>query len=671
MNSRILKNTIQRVYGHTNELHVNTISTFQGDSFKATLDNGNFKDELRKACLRIVHPTVAFDVNAPLDRLTVGTIEPNSLLLTGDQWRQVFEYLNIPLDTTTATISAPPPMPDITPITPPITTTSDSEDEDEDKKPCDECEDLVDEDTLTEVTGGNMVCEACLDSEYRACRHCEDYFKESEGGTITDSGAYYCEDCESDYTFYCEDCSTSYSTNDSDSYGVEGGNRTVCYSCSENYNTCSECDSMEYQDNTSYCENCEQDFCESCYSEHPCENNTFREIDEPQFIDGEPNSTISVKRYVGCEIEVEKGDPKDLASDLRDTIAIVHDGSINGVEINTPPARGASLEDIINHTCEVLRQHNYKGTRACGVHIHIDAQDIQNDHQKIVQLVKTYYAIEDLIYSILPPSRWQNRYCKRLVENYLYKNFKNKTKDEKAIEKTWYNSTDEGTINRKKHEKYDPTRYYGVNIHSIFYRGTLELRYHSGTTNARKILNWMELNLKIVDYAISRYNEKEITELFDMATSYDKLSRFAQIFNLSYELRRYLEDRTGKFNPNFRIKFNKGKEARLTERKDMASKKRELGLIKAQITNKERGQLIRGLKSDYGTNWKAEITDERFKDLLRERVARALAVYGLKEDLKDLPVDGGFIREKELKNYVELIEQGIRIGAESAESEEL
>ena len=671
MNSRILKNTIQRVYGHTNELHVNTISTYQGNSYKATLDTGNFKDELRKACLRIVHPTVAFDVNAPLDRLTVGTIEPNSLLMTADQWRQVFEYLSIPLDLippVTATTSAPPPMPDI----PPVTTSSDNEDEseDEDKKPCDDCEDLVDEDTLTEVDGGNRVCEACLDADYRACRHCEDYFKEDEGGTVTDSGAYYCEDCESDYTFYCEDCSTSYSTNDSDSYSVEDGNRTVCYSCSENYNTCSNCDSMEYSDNSRYCDNCEQDFCESCYDEHPCENNTFREIDEPTFLEGEPTSQIQVKRFVGVEIEVEKGEPKDLASDLRDTIAIVHDGSISGVEINTPPASGDKLVDIINHTCEVLKNHNYKGTRACGVHIHLDARDIQNDHKKIVQVVKTYYALEDIIYSILPPSRWQSNYCKRLAQDYLYKNFKNTKKDTKAIEKQWYKSNSESALESKKHQKYDSTRYYGVNIHSIFYRGTLELRYHSGTTSPRKILSWIDFNLKILDYAISRYNERDIQQLFDMATSADKLYKVCQMINASYDLRQYLEERASKFNRNFRVKFNKGKEARDIERKELAGKKREAGLRKANIMRTAKKEVNRQLVDRYGVNWKNEVTDEDLEAMIEDRY-RSLLHYNLSDEYKKLPIDGGFIKNEELTEYVELIEQGIRIGAESAEGEEL
>ena len=50
---------------------------------------------------------------------------------------------------------------------------------------------------------------------------------------------------------------------------------------------------------------------------------------------------------------------------------------------------------------------------------------------------------------------------------------------------------------------YDGTRYHGVNLHSLFYRGTIEFRYFNGTLHAGEIKAYVQLCLAIAQRALT------------------------------------------------------------------------------------------------------------------------------------------------------------------------
>ncbi len=70
--------------------------------------------------------------------------------------------------------------------------------------------------------------------------------------------------------------------------------------------------------------------------------------------------------------------------------------------------------------------------------------------------------------------------------------------------------------NCKKKYPYHGNRYRGLNLHSLLNIGTIELRYHSGTLDSTKIINWLFINTAIIDYCNKhQWRELEIAFRLD------------------------------------------------------------------------------------------------------------------------------------------------------------
>ena len=509
-------------------------------------------------------------------------------------------------------------------------------------------------------------------SSHLACNSCHTLFAISDL-TETHNQTHFCSNCLDDSTFRCGDCDNIYDSSIDDYTGIS--DNTICYSCrEENYSTCESCGDYFYNDNIHECNDCGDYFCDNHASDHGCEedeteeertdrlrrqeeNNPYREV-STVFTKGKvKGQVITIDRFVGVEIEGEKGKIEGLKKILPKTVGIAHDGSLSdhGVEIQTSPSSLDELEKIIKLTCEGLKSQGFKGTRNCGLHVHIDARDFLSDHKKIVQIIKTFYSCEDILYSMLPPSRWGNHYCQRLSQNYLYKNF-NKSLSKKKIESEWYHEDNRGRMEERKKSKYDKARYYGLNIHSIFFRGTVELRYHSGTVEESKILSWIEIMLQMVDYALNRYNDRDIRKMFNMETDSDKFYYFCNIFSISYSLKDYVQKRTSKFNPNYRIKFNKGKKIRTEDRKQIAKMKKEI-VKQTQLAIPKATKDVKSNPRVYSYMY------DQPKELEKiiKKLALDYAFAKLSSAYKRLPLDGGFANDKELEDIVQYIQQGIRL----------
>jgi len=64
-----------------------------------------------------------------------------------------------------------------------------------------------------------------------------------------------------------------------------------------------------------------------------------------------------------------------------------------------------------------------------------------------------------------------------------------RTKDQ--LNRIWY-----GYQNRRP-QHFDSTRYYGVNLHNVWYRGTVEFRWFEGTRHAGEVKAYIQLVLAI------------------------------------------------------------------------------------------------------------------------------------------------------------------------------
>lgn len=387
---------------------------------------------------------------------------------------------------------------------------------------------------------GNKYCETCHEEKYTSCYDCGDLIEQNNAKT-SDNGDYYCKNCYDLNFISCDFCSDEVSNDDT--HEVQGD--SICYSCYEDKTFCCVgCDLNYYSGNGDehYCEPCGESYCSDCWDEHGCNVGI-----NPNFIDGKICKEMPFFDHVGLEIETfgEVNAPKF------DFITTSGDGSIkpdfgDAIEIKTLPTSGNKLVENTKLLCGTLRAEGFKVNQSCGLHVHIDCRKLRTKPLKLSNLVLTYYAFEDILYSMLPKSRWTNQYCLPLFEDYKSKDLKNKTLDK--FSKKWYKSEYYAESTTDQHHS---SRYHNINVHSIFYRGSLEIRMHSGTLDSEKILNWVYLLLKIKKWALNNYDDEIIQKAIKMKTGKRKYNLFLQTFNLNKnkKISEYIQKRIEKFNP--------------------------------------------------------------------------------------------------------------------------
>lgn len=197
--------------------------------------------------------------------------------------------------------------------------------------------------------------------------------------------------------------------------------------------------------------------------------------------------------------------------------SIVPDESIGstGFEINMPPAAGDYFVNFTQQVSDLLHESMAMVTKKAGTHLHLDASDYSwSDMRKFLILyAKTEPAFlftqpYDRVYKSPKPHcrPCGNKYL-ALADKFQYKNWK------PAMAEIVY----DGEWPRppryfRGNNRAVTARYDFVNIHSWFYRGTVEVRGHSGTIDASKIINWGIIWSSFMD-AASKMTEKEILSL--------------------------------------------------------------------------------------------------------------------------------------------------------------
>ena len=152
---------------------------------------------------------------------------------------------------------------------------------------------------------------------------------------------------------------------------------------------------------------------------------------------------------------------------------------------------------------ECVRQMRHAGGKvndSCGIHIHIDAAN--HNRQSLKNLLSIMFSKEDILFKALKvnPNRVET-YCKKVREPMLQKARQlsaEETTDLTQLESIWY----EGNINSREH--YNWTRYYALNLHSVFYRGTVEFRCFNSTLHAGRAAAYINLCLAMSAQAIAQ-----------------------------------------------------------------------------------------------------------------------------------------------------------------------
>jgi len=216
------------------------------------------------------------------------------------------------------------------------------------------------------------------------------------------------------------------------------------------------------------------------------------------------------RTFVGVELElISKKSREDmkkaLAKEFLGGFVYLKDDSSISRELNTDftheitvLAPQTEIKAIIKRLCSVLNSNEVGSyvNNSCGLHVHLDARH-RNKAVMYNNLVKALPMLKNLVPRTRTMSEQGNRYC-RLNETAVYED----------------SSTD---------------RYYAINGRNAYdkYR-TIEIRMHSGSTNAAKINNWIDILCSLVDAPLIATNISNVQEYKSIIPCSSKLEEFIQ-----------------------------------------------------------------------------------------------------------------------------------------------
>lgn len=365
-----------------------------------------------------------------------------------------------------------------------------------------------------------------------------------------------CKSCHENHVLTCYECENEYLENCC--RFVELGDhheQSLCVPCvtvmlsNEEIASCCDCGTYAFQ--------LIENRCTICLRNHRA-NSLFHDPDitSDKFISGEKGEILKTDRIFSVEIEAGFRDD-DAAENAARSVAtetgIARDGSIDsesGIEFQTPLLKGRAGETYLMDTLKTIKDNNGYVNVSCGLHIHIDGRDIHNQNLRkrgviYAALLAFYVSFEDVITSFLPYSRRSGRYCRPVKEIFHLEEIMGcGTSD--SVEALWYRTTDREVIDNIKLDTKHRSRYCGVNMHALFAMKHLEIRYHSGTLNLRKILEWAELHNSIVQYCHNPSYEafREASRLPDLAQRTDLMF---DLLNTPQSTREYYRSRQKAF----------------------------------------------------------------------------------------------------------------------------
>ncbi len=374
---------------------------------------------------------------------------------------------------------------------------------------CDSCNEPERQDNLREIND-KWYCEKCVNQKFFACSSCGDYFP---NGSAVHSEIYsedYCSSCASECLYYCVSC--DYEIDHENCYRDDGGDR----------------------------------YCDSCWDDRESDDSDDEQSDFIQNLElwGTSFKLCTSKRKYGVEIEacLENESNDHLSDSEVGTWSSQHDGSLGagGREYASAILQGDDGFNEIETFTAKLKSYGYVIRKSCGLHVHIDGRDLEcEDIRKLLKTVLTY---EPVIYAMLPEARFTGSYSVPLTK-FPKSRFRTKVKDENDLKSVWYGPR-EVNINLKS--KYHHSRYYGVNIHSWFFRRSIEFRYHSGTLNPLKITNFIKICQALVDRAHAIKSAK----VRKFESFQDHYESFITFLDLPAELGIYIKQRIMKFHPD-------------------------------------------------------------------------------------------------------------------------
>lgn len=168
------------------------------------------------------------------------------------------------------------------------------------------------------------------------------------------------------------------------------------------------------------------------------------------------------------------------------------------VEMNSPKLEYREMGKL-QEVVRALRHAGAVVNQSCGMHVHVDAS--KHTPQSLKNALSIMYSKEDILFKALKvQSERADQYCQKVRPAVLEKIRKmpNSTISMEKFKQVWY----EGGDGSGSH--YHWSRYYALNLHAVFSKGTLEWRCFESTLHAGQMRANITLALAISAQAINQ-----------------------------------------------------------------------------------------------------------------------------------------------------------------------
>ncbi len=183
----------------------------------------------------------------------------------------------------------------------------------------------------------------------------------------------------------------------------------------------------------------------------------------------------------------------------RDNWHFEDDSSIRGMggaELVSPILSG--IEGLIQvyfalrFLCKIEK---VKINQTCGFHVHHGVNREHYGCRELKELVRIVYPMEDYFYLLIPGNRHDADTCKPIelnVEEFLKIPCDDVSNGVSFLKKMWYSRKNRYDPEVAQNPRYDKTRYHGLNLHSYWFRSTIEFRYHSAILkDVNEAMQWI------------------------------------------------------------------------------------------------------------------------------------------------------------------------------------
>lgn len=377
----------------------------------------------------------------------------------------------------------------------------------------------------------SWVCSDCINKE--RCEHCGRYTEDIITiENFSNDWTVYCNKCLDDLFNYseqpnCQHCEYWIFPDELKTYRGSTWHSDCFY---EVYFNCDGCGNTRNRLEENYNEEHDYFYCNECYANHTDEDENWPNcINEDIYLSPSFKNTGNIKRRYGIELECYNT-LRDYPP-CQDGFEVVEDGSLNsgrGEEYRSGILEGDRGLELIFKQCNALNRNQYKVDNSCGFHCHVDAHDLTE--LQLLNITSFIVAFEPFIYSFFSKRRQTGSYSQPLPLDF------NGLREEKT----------KGAMRFKKEYLEGVNRYRGFNLQSVAKHGTIEFRYHSGTTNYEKVHQWINLCLRIVEYQKDIFWDRSRKFRIDSENNW-KL--FYSTLQLNESQIAYWNERRAKFSP--------------------------------------------------------------------------------------------------------------------------